>query len=153
MCGLHMQQSRTHTVPFPSTTQQKDKALRVLIIDDEELFCRSLTAILEDLDCAVLSAHTATQGLARLQRDQEIDLVLIDVRLSNTAETEGLSLLEKSRALRPHTPVIVMSAFGTQEMKEKADRLGARAFLDKPFRVERLLYFMREANGKPIASE
>ena len=48
-------------------------------------------------------------------------------------------------------PVIVMSAFGTREIKREADRLGALAFLDKPFRVERLLRLMREAIGEPIA--
>ena len=50
-------------------------------------------------------------------------------------------------------PVIVMSAFGTREIKREADRLGALAFLDKPFRVERLLRLMREAIEEPNRSE
>ena len=151
MRSLVMEQPGTHPVRFPQTLQQNHKALRVLIIDDEKLFCWTLTTILEDLNYAVFSAHAAVQGLEHFQRDQQIGLVLLDIRLSDVGEAESLSLLEKFRTLRPRTPVIVMSAFGTQELKREADRLGALAFLDKPFRVERLLRLMREAIEEPIA--
>jgi DNA-binding NtrC family response regulator len=151
MHGLVMEQPGTNPVRFPQTLQQNNEPLRVLIIDDEELFCRTLTTILEDLNYAVFSAYTPVQALEHLQRDQQIGLVLLDIRPSDVGESESLSLLERFGTLRPRTPVIVMSAFGTQELKREADRLGALAFLDKPFRVERLLRLMREAIGEPIA--
>jgi DNA-binding NtrC family response regulator len=151
MHSLVMEQPGTNPVRFPQTLLQNHKALRVLIIDDEELFCWTLTEILEDLNYAVFSAHAAVQGLEHFQRNQQIGLVLLDIRLSDVGETESLSLLGKFRTLRPRTPVIVMSAFGTRELKREADRLGALAFLDKPFRVETLLRLMREAIGEPIA--
>ncbi len=116
----------------------------MLIVDDEEGFCWALTKVLEDLNYLVLSAHTPAQALKHLQSDQQIGLALLDVRLSDAGETEGLSLLEKFKALSPRLPVILMSAFGTPELKREAAQLGALGFLDKPFRVEKLLRLMRE---------
>lgn len=125
--------------------------LRVLIVDDEEGFCWTLTKILGGLNYEVLSVQTFEQALGHLQRDQEIGLALMDLRLSNVKAAGDLALLKRIRTLRPHMPVIVMSAFGTPELKREARGLGALAFLDKPFRVEKLLRLMREAVREPIA--
>ena len=151
MCSFVMEQTGTHPVRAPQTGQRKHKALRVLIIDDEKAFCWALTKILEDLNYVVLSAHTPAQALEHLQSDQQIGLALLDIRLSDVGETEGLSLLERFKTLSPRMPVILMSAFGTPELKWEARGLGALAFLDKPFRVESLLRLMREAIGEPMA--
>ena len=151
MRDLVMEQPGTHPVRFPQTLQRNHKTLRVLIIDDEEGFCWTLTKILEELNYGILSAYTSDQALGYLRRDQRIGLALMDLRLSDVGESENLSLLGRFRTLRPRMPVIVMSAFGTPKLKREADRLGALAFLDKPFRVERLLRLMREAMEEPIA--
>ena len=151
MCSFVMEQTGTHPVRAPQTVQRNHKALRVLIIDDEEAFCWALTMILEDLNYVVLSAHTPAQALEHLQSDHQIGLALLDIRLSDVGETEGLSLLERFKTLSPRMPVIVMSAFGTPELKREAARLGALGFLGKPFRVEKLLPLVREAIGEPMA--
>ncbi len=75
----------------------------------------------------------------------------MDVRLPDVGMTGDLSLLKRMKALRPHVPVIVMSAFGTPELEREARELGALAFLDKPFRVEELLRLMRDAVTEPMA--
>ena len=129
----------------------KPKTARVLIVDDEEDLCWMLTKILEDLNYEVLSAHTVKAALQHLQKDQQkgksIRLTLLDVRLPDMGETGGLELLKKIKRLRPRMPVIVMSAFGDAAVKTTARQLGALAFLDKPFRVEKLLKLLREHLG------
>ncbi len=151
MRGLVMEQPGTHPARFPQTLQRNHEVLRVLIVDDEEGFCWALTKILGDLDYTVLCAHTSDQALGHLRRDQRIGLALMDLRLSDIGVTGDLSLLKRMKAHRPHVPVIVMSAFGTPELKREARELGALAFLDKPFRVESLLRVMREAIREPMA--
>jgi DNA-binding NtrC family response regulator len=128
----------------PKTTQA-----RVLIVDDEEDLCWTLTKILqdEDLNYQVLSAHTGKAALRHLQKDQHIRLALLDVRLPDLGEAGGLVLFEKVKRLRPKMPVILMSAFGAPKVKSQATRLGAVAFLDKPFRIEKLLKILRETLG------
>ena len=135
----------------PRTQPGMFKGLRVLIVDDEQGFCWTLTKVLEDLNYMVISAHTPAQALKHLQSDSQIGLALLDMRLSDVGGTGGLTLLEKFKTLSPRMPVILKSAFGTPELKSEATRLGALAFLDKPFRVEKLLRLMREAVGGPIA--
>lgn len=137
----------------PRTQPGTNRVLHVLIVDDEQGFCWTLTKVLEDLNYMVLSAHTPAQALKHLQSDPQIGLALLDMRLSDVGGTEGLTLLEKIKALSPRLPVILMSAFGTSELKSEAVRLGGLAFLDKPFRVEKLLRLMREAVGGPIATD
>ena len=129
----------------------KPKTARVLIVDDEEDLCWMLTKILEDLNYEVLSAHTVKAALQHLQKDQQkgksIRLTLLDVRLPDMGEAGGLELLKKIKRLRPRMPVMVMSAFGDTAVKTTARQLGALAFLDKPFRVEKLLKLLREHLG------
>ena len=125
----------------PKTTQA-----RVLIVDDEEDLCWTLTKIIQDEDLIyqVLSAHTGKSALRHLQKDKNIRLALLDVRLPDLGETGGFALFQKVKRLRPKMPVILMSAFGTPKLKTQASRLGAVAFLDKPFRIEKLLKLLRE---------
>jgi len=146
-----VEEIRAHPLRNLRTQPGMHGGLRVLIVDDEEGFCWTLTKILESLNYTVLSVQTSELALRHLQRDQQIGLALMDLRLSNAEATGDLSLLRRMRTLRPHMPVIVMSAFGTPELKREARGLGALAFLDKPFRVEKLLRLMREAVREPIA--
>ena len=127
---------------------------RVLIVDDEEDLCWTLTKILqdEDLNYHVLFAHTGKAALRHLQKDKNIRLALLDVRLPDLGEAGGLALLKKVKRLRPKMPIILMSAFGSHPVKTQAKRLGAVAFLDKPFRVEKLLKLIRETMGEAVTS-
>lgn len=127
--------------------QPKTAQARVLIVDDEEDLCWTLTKILEDLNYQVLSAHTGKAALRHLQKDKNIRLALLDVRLPDLGEAGGLALFQKVKRLRPKMPVILMSAFGAHKVKSQATRLGAVAFLDKPFRIEKLLKVLREKLG------
>lgn len=151
MRGLVGAETRAHPARDLQTQPRMHKGLRVLIVDDEEGFCWMLTKVLQALNYTVLSVHTPNQALGRLQRDQRIGLALMDLRLSNAEVTGDLSLLKRMKDLRPHMHVIVMSAFGTAELKREARELGALAFLDKPFRVEKLLRLIREAGTEPMA--
>ena len=127
--------------------QAKTAQARVLIVDDEEDFCWTLTKILEDLNYQVLSAHTGKTALRYLQKDKNIRFAVLDVRLPDLGEAGGLALFKKVKRLRPKMPVILMSAFGAAKVKSQATRLGAVAFLDKPFRIEKLLKLIRENLG------
>ena len=135
--------------------QPKTAQARVLIVDDEEDLCWTLTKILEDedLNYQVLSAHTGKAALRHLQNDKRIRFTLLDVRLPDLGEAGGLSLIKKMKSIRPRMSVIAMSAFGSPFVKTQAKRLGAVAFLDKPFRVEKLLKLLRETIGESVTSE
>jgi DNA-binding NtrC family response regulator len=130
----------------------KARQAKVLIVDDEEDLCWTLTKILEDLNYQVLSAHTGKSALRHLQKDKNIRFTLLDVRLPDLGEAGGLSLIKKMKRIRPRMSVVAMSAFGSPFVKTQAKRLGAVAFVDKPFRIEKLLKLIRETMGEAVSS-
>jgi DNA-binding response OmpR family regulator len=66
--------------------------------------------------------------------DEEVDLVISDIRMPVCS---GLEILEGLRQAHRKIPVILMTAFGDDETRATANRLGA-VLLDKPFALEDL---------------
>lgn len=102
--------------------------LNVLIVDDNrnyrEAFRRNL--LLQGYE--VLEAEDSSEAL-QLLGERELDVVVTD--LSMRHPTEGLDLIRQARSLRPHLPIIMISAVGTFEEGAEASRLGARYVISK----------------------
>ena len=114
---------------------------RVLIVDDE-LSMREMLAILlkkEGLDVRTAASRAEA---ARTLGEGPVDLVLTDVKLP---DGDGLEILRQVKAAAPETPVVVMTAFGTTEMAVGARKLGAEAYILKPFDVDELRIVVRDA--------
>jgi len=81
---------------------------------------------------------------ARLERRHlaSLDLIVSDVRLPGLS---GLEVIDALRSVDWSVPVIVMTAFGDEDVRAEALRLGAVAVLDKPFDVESLRSVVRRA--------
>jgi DNA-binding NtrC family response regulator len=122
----------------------RTKKTKVLIIDDERDMCWILRKIFEDVGYKVAIAHKGREGIEKARKDSA-DLTILDLKLP---DMNGLEVLPILRKVNPRMPVVVITAFGTPEMKEAALDLGANHFLDKPFRVEKILKVTREALKK-----
>jgi DNA-binding response OmpR family regulator len=70
------------------------------------------------------------------------DAIVLDKEM---AGVNGLDLLSYIRQRHPVLPVIVVTAFGGTEVEAEALRRGATYYIDKPFRVARLLAMLRAA--------
>jgi DNA-binding NtrC family response regulator len=127
--------------PLPSTASDLPRhegkhALRALVVDDEPLIRWAITETLRTDGYDVEEAGDAEDTVRALfDKQARPDLVLLDLRLPDCGD---LSLLETVRRLVPGATVIVMTAFGTPEVRERARSLGAAAILDKPFDVDAL---------------
>ena len=109
------------------------KCLNLLVVEDEPLLRRQLTANLERFGADVTGAEnlaTARQWL----RDEPFDFVLLDVNLPDGLGTDLL----REKIFPPATTVIVMTANGGVSNAVEAMRLGAADYLVKPFDVEEL---------------
>ena len=71
------------------------------------------------------------------------DLALLDVRLSGTETTAGLDLLTLVKERAPRTYVIIMTAFGTDDIRSEAIARGASHYCDKPLNLDHLLGLLR----------
>ena len=103
---------------------------RVLVIDDEEALRVSVAKIVSRLGHHVDTAGTATEGLARLSK-QPYELVLTDFRLP---DLDGLEVIERARALRPETELVLFTGFGSIPLAVQAIKRGAYDFVTKPFK-------------------
>ncbi|MCG2676411.1 response regulator [bacterium] len=119
----------------------KAKRTKVLIIDDERDMCWILRKVFEDVGYKVVTAHKGREGIEKARKDRA-DLAILDLKLP---DMNGLEVLPTLKKINPKMSIVVITAFGTQEMKEAALDLGADHFLDKPFRVEKILKVTREA--------
>ncbi len=120
----------------------KELALqRVLVVDDELLIRWSLSQVLGEEGFEVVQADTAAGALAAVRSaDRPFDSVLLDLRLPDSAD---LTLLATLRTLAPEMKIILMSAFATPEVQQRALALGARRVISKPFEMHDIPALLR----------
>jgi two-component system NtrC family response regulator len=115
-------------LPIKTLLLQHMKKGSLLIIDDEDKFRQLLARIIELEGYTVFQAATAKKGLALLEQENEIDLVLTDVKLP---DCNGIDLVQKILARNPVCQVIVMTAFGAIADGVRAMKSGAFDYFTK----------------------
>ena len=117
----------------PETLEMRDP-IRILIIDDEWLVRWSLAHMLAQHGCVVVEREDARAGTRALEDSTDaFDVVLLDHKLP---DGRGLDLLTTVTQLAPRSRVIMMSAHMSREEVDDARRLGASAFVPKPFDLD-----------------
>lgn len=151
------------SAPFPAITSsqvpaacgefpqvRKKSATRVLVVDDEPLVRWSIAETLHAHGFEIVEAPDAHTALVTvLESANEPDAVLLDLKLP---DSDDLSLLASLRRILPRVPVILMTAFGTQEILDEARRLGVFTVLDKPFELDDLDALIERAIETPQPS-
>ena len=126
--------------PARSTLPEKTQIKNILIIDDEKDLCQLLGDTLSSHDYNVKFAHTKKNALSSL-KEQTPDMVFCDLKLP---DGDGMKILSKIKKISPGTIVNIISAYGSDETRDEAKRLGAYSFIDKPFSEEDILGNIRE---------
>lgn len=124
----------------------------ILIVDDDSAIRKSLLYLLSKAGYEAMAVPSAEEALATL-REQEPDLILMDMNFSlATTGEEGLRLLERSKRLRPHVPVILMTAWGSIDLAVRGMHAGAFDFITKPWDnltlIQRIGMALELAGGK-----
>ena len=116
---------------------------RVLVVDDEPLVRWSCAETLADNGFQAIEVDNGAAAVFALATPNGgADLVLLDLMLQDFCD---LSLLAVMRRLAPTVPIIVMTAYATPEIVERARRLGAYRVINKPFEMDELAPLIREA--------
>lgn len=116
---------------------RKDIEPTILVIEDDPITSRLVTLVLTNTGYQVASASNGIQGLEMAQ-DNPPGLILLDLMLPGL---DGFDVLDQLRAI-PQTsnvPVIVISSKSQPGDKQIASRLGADAYLTKPYKQPELL--------------
>lgn len=120
--------------------------MRILLVDDEKDFTRTLAARLELRDVQSLLAHDAAEALRVLETAAQAhalpELVFLDVHLPGMSGVELLPLL---RERYPHMDVVMLSGATELQTAVRAMRRGAVNWLPKPVEVEALMQECRRS--------
>ena len=113
----------------------------ILIVDDEKNYLLVLEALLGSEGYEILTCDNAKESL-RLIRESDLDLVITDMKMPGM---NGIELLEECKKVKPHLPVIMMTAYGTIELAVEAMKKQAHDYITKPFQNEELKLTVKKA--------
>jgi DNA-binding response OmpR family regulator len=115
---------------------------QILIIEDDEKIAMALALRLKAAGYVATTTHDALTGLSAAVRNPPA-LVLLDISMP---AGDGFSVAERIQALIPTlTPIIFLTASKQPGFKEKAKKMGAAGYFEKPYEAEELFGAIRQA--------
>jgi two-component system response regulator RegA len=122
----------------------------LLLVDDDETFCRVLSAALQRRGFAVRIAHTAVEGQAAAEGDLP-EYVVIDLKMPGPS---GLELVKKLKELDAHTKIVVLTGYASVATAVEAIKLGAVHYLAKPADADEIVAaFQRDSGNASVLVE
>ncbi len=115
--------------------------VRILVVDDEESMCQYLSILLEKEKYVVDSAGSGVEALSMMERDP-YDVVMTDIQMPRM---DGIQLLKGIKAIDPQTPVIIMTAYASEQSAIDAVNLGAYSYLQKHCKNDEIRTVLRNA--------
>lgn len=134
--------------PPPAPTATVD-AIDVLLVDDHAIVRRGLRSILEREPGirVVAEAATSAEALAMVNTARP-RIVLLDLKLSSSSDSEGLELCAELTARHPEALILVLTTFLDDQLVLQAIRAGARGYVVKDVDTSALVRAIRDvANG------
>jgi DNA-binding NtrC family response regulator len=122
-------------------SQNYNRNIRILVVDDEELIRWSLQQALLKLGISVDVASSGEEALDMLGKS-EYDIVITDYKMPGLS---GIDLLAKIKEMGMNSLVILISAFLSHSSLKQASEYGAYKCVDKPFALDDFLGVVKEA--------
>lgn len=118
---------------------------RVLLIDDEQAFVSTMAKRLDRRGLKVLTANDGLKGLAALEAVNDIDVVVLDVKMPGM---DGVETLQRIKEAHPLVEVIMLTGHGTVETAIDGMRFGAFDYLLKPCEIDALMQKITDAAAR-----
>jgi len=141
-------QGTTFTLYFPATRQQLYKSTgivsvdeyagkgeHILVVDDLADQRQIATEMLQSLGYAVTAIPSGEEAIAYLE-DHGVDLVILDMIMD--PGIDGLETYKQIRGVKPGQKVIIASGYSESERVREARRLGAGAYVKKPYLLAKI---------------
>ncbi|MCL6443220.1 MAG: response regulator transcription factor [Alicyclobacillus sp.] len=130
-------------------TRQDESVIKVLVVDDHELFRRGVVAVLRSTPgvCVVGEAGNGRDALESFQAFQP-DVTLLDIHMPIC---NGLETARKMRQTDPNTKILMLTVSETEEMLFEAVKSGASGYVLKSVSPEQLVECVRRVyEGEPV---
>lgn len=118
---------------------------KVLVVDDDNTFREMLSDSLRYNEYSPCAVSSGQQALHELENGQ-VDAVVADIKMP---QMDGITLTKRIKEKYPQLPVILITAFLTQEdMEKQAVNEIADGFLEKPFRIENIIKLLNDLSPR-----
>jgi len=117
----------------------------IMLVDDEVPFVETMTKRLAKRDLTIISAHSGPEALLKLGKEDQVDVVILDVKMPGM---DGIEALREIKKGHPLIEVIMLTGHATVETGIDGMKLGAFDYLMKPCDIEQLLKKVQEAKAK-----
>lgn len=116
---------------------------KILVVDDTKNIRTLLTTCLELNGNEVITASTGLEALD-LFESEKFDLAFLDIKLP---EISGTEVLRRVRTIGINVPVVIMTAYATVKNAVECTKLGAVAYLQKPFTADKVKQVLNELSS------
>ena len=116
-------------------TQSCEETASLLLVDDDETFCKVLSAALEKRGFCVCVAHSVEQAIP-LARTNPPEFAVIDLKMGGAP---GLVLVKALHELDPNTRIVVLTGYASIATAVEAIKLGATQYLAKPANADEIV--------------
>ncbi|WP_163339424.1 sigma-54 dependent transcriptional regulator [Desulfopila sp. IMCC35008] len=121
--------------------ETRESLKKILVVDDEKIARENLAHILKKEGYHPLLAKDGNEAI-RLMKDQEIDLVVTDLRMKGKG---GMEVLEATKELWPAAEVLIITGYASIDNAVDAMKKGAYYYFAKPLNVQELLTIIPKA--------
>jgi len=125
--------------------QEQESSLKnkkILIVDDDMRNVFALTSALEEKSMIVIIGKNGREGIEKLHKNQDIDLILMDIMMPIMDGYAAMKEIRKEEKFRK-TPIIALTAKAMKEDKTKCIEAGANDYLTKPIELDKLISLLR----------
>lgn len=124
-------------------------ATDVLLIDDDRAFVAATGRRLSRRNMNVFAAHSGTGGMRILDREPQIHVVVLDLKMP---VVDGITTLKAIKQAYPAVEVIVLTGYSTVASAEEALEHGAFGYLTKPCEIHDLVSKIEQAKARAGAA-
>jgi two-component system chemotaxis response regulator CheY len=121
-----------------------NRHMKLLIVDDSSIMRRAIEKYLSGLSLEICGSASNGSEALELFRKHNPDVVTMDITMP---QMDGLTSLEQMKKIRPEVKVIIISALSDQATGLKALKLGASAFIPKPFTETQIVEELKRVLG------
>src|SRR5204862_8167201 len=132
--------------PVPEAAADNESMAKVLIVEDDEVIAQGMTRHLAAAGFDPVWVANGEQGLARLRYEQP-SVCVLDLMLPGL---DGWKLIETIRSEGIGTPILVVSARGTEHDRVHALEIGADDYIVKPFSMKELVARVQAASRRGV---
>lgn len=116
---------------------------KVLIVDDSAYMRMFIRKIIEKDGMYTMYEASTKDAAIEAYKNENPDIVTLDLNMSEF-NRDGINVLTEIMNINPEAVVIVISAVGYEDVKDKCIELGAKGYIKKPFDTEALLHALEE---------